>query len=206
MARMPHEELLRQLGLIEDALKRIRSLVLTVKLAQSRPELEASARRNIESLANECTLLIALFGNLVAALKEIYSECDVRLSWFMALPKKLQERYLTKYGSKEIEYLLKTVGERSEKLFEIVTVLSQNLVKGMARLKQEDASLINEIEQEELRGNFIENIFVPAESIAEDFAKAVELQNALASEASAKPARASLFSRLFGFRPAPATT
>lgn len=206
MARMLHEDLLRQLGLIEDSIGRIGDLLLSVKSGQSRPELEAYARRSIESLANECNSLIALFGNLVAALKEIYSECEERLSWFMALPKKLQERHLTDYGSKKVEVLLRWTGERAEKLFEMVTGLSQALEKGIARLKQEDASLINELYYEDLRRNFIENIFVPAKSIADDFAKAVELQNALASETKAETAKVSLFSRLFGFRPAPATT
>ena len=205
MARMLHEDLLRQLGLIEDVLKRIRNLVFNAKSMSNRPELQAYTRRNIESLANECSSLVALFSNFVAALKEISSECEARLGWFRTLPKQLQQRHLTEYGTNQVEFLMRSAETHVKELSGILAALSQNLMKAMARLKQDDISLVNELSQD-LERSIIITIAALTKGIAEDFAKAVELQNALASEASAKPAKSSLFSRLFGFKPAPAAT
>ncbi len=201
MARMMNDDLLRQLGLIEDALRRIRSLVFSVKIAQSRPELQANARKGIENLSNECNSLVALFGNFVASLKEISGECEARLAWFRTLSKRQQEKHLTEYGGSKVEYLLGTAGTHAKELMGIVSSLSQNLLKAAARLKQEDISLVNELSQD-LERSVIIHIAALTKGIADDFAQAVELQNALASETKAKPAGASLFSRLFGFRPA----
>jgi hypothetical protein len=203
MAYALNEELLRQFGVIYDVLNRIVSLltpVLTtpVKSGSDAQELESLRHSKIENITNECNSLVALLDNFVATLKEISNECEAKLSWFRALPKNVQENHRTKYGSKGIEFLLALAAKSATELIGIITTFSQNLVKTIAGLKQEDVSSLNELILD-LQKNFMYTILVLTKRIAENFANAVELQNAIASEIKANPVKPSLFGRVLGF-------
>jgi hypothetical protein len=201
MASMPHKDLLRQLGLIEDAVKRTQSATVGLKAAFAAGVGEGYATGQRERLKKECTLLIGLMNQFADSLKNAIVECDTMLNWFMTLPKSDQRKSLTSYGSPQLAASLDSAKSYANKLIPKVKTYLRAFLRCTAKPypdAPEVAGLINSLMAD------VEIVSL-TKLIVEDIEKAKDLQFALAPEfKGAKERGGSWLARLFGFKPKPA--
>ncbi len=199
MAQMPdYKDLLRQLGLIEDAAKRAQTAAFSLKAALSAGVGGGYVTGQREQLKSKCTLLIGLLNQFGGSLKTVITECDTLLKWFMSLPISAQRKNLTKYGSPQLSASLDSAKSFANKLIPKVKAYLQAFLRCTAK-PYPDAS-----EAEELINALTADAEIASLTnlIVKDMNKAMELQRALAPEPKgAKERGGSWFARLFGFRP-----
>lgn len=199
MAQMHHKDLLRQLGLIEDAVKRTQSATVGLKAAFAAGVGEGYVTGQRERLKRECTLLIGLMNQFVDSLNNVIVECDTMLKWFMALPKSEQKKNLTTYGAPQLAASLDSAKSRVNKVIPKVKTYLQAFLRCTAKPypdAPEVAGLINSLMAD------VEIVSL-TKLIVEDIEKAKDLQFALAPEfKDAKERGGSWLARLFGLRPA----
>lgn len=201
MAQMHHKDLLRQLGLIEDAVKRAQTATMGLKAAFAAGVGEGYVTGQRERLKKECTLLIGLLNQFVDSLNNVIHECDELLKWFMALPKSDQRKSMTSYGSPQLAASLDSAKSYANKLIPKVKTYLQAFLRCTAK-PYPDAP-----EVEGLIRALMADVEVVSltKLIVEDIEKAKELQFALAPKfKGAKERGGSWLARLFGFKPKPA--
>jgi len=197
---MHHKDLLRQLGLIEDAVKRTQTATMGLKGAFAAGVGEGYVTGQRERLKRECTLLIGLMNQFVDSLNNVLTECDVMLKWFMSLPKSDQRKSLTGYGSPQISASLDSAKSSANKLIPKVKTYLQAFLRCTAK-PYPDASEVEELINALFRDVAIVSL---TKGVVEDMDQAMELQRALAPEPRGAKERGSFFGRLFGFKPKPA--
>jgi hypothetical protein len=200
MAQMHHKDLLRQLGLIEDAVKRTQTATMGLKGAFAAGVGEGYVTGQRERLKRECTLLIGRMKQFVDSLNNVLAECDVMLKWFMSLPKSAQSRNLTSYGTSQLSASLDSAKSYANKLIPKVKTYLQAFLRCTAK-PYPDASEVEELINALFRDVAIVSL---TKGVVEDMDKAMELQRALAPEPKGAKERGSFFGRLFGFKPKPA--
>jgi hypothetical protein len=200
MAQISHKDLLRQLGLIEDAVKRAQSATIGLKAAFAAGVGEGYVTGQRERLKRECTLLIGVMNQFVDSLNKVLVECDAMLKWFMTLPQSAQRKSLTSYGSPQLAASLEMAKSYANKLIPKVKTYLQAFLRCTAK-PYPDAS-----EVEGLVNALMADVELVSltKLIVEDIEKAKDLQFALAPEFKGAKERGGLLARLFGFKPKPA--
>ena len=179
---MLHKDLINQVSQLAAVNHQVGALDITLEVLIEHRN-EDFIPKYLNDMVNSCNVLFALMQNIIATLKKIHSDCEIRLnqlsSLFSTSPNSLQAVYLKEYNLTLRE--LNWAKENSQGLDELMTGFAQQLSQAMKQLEKRDLSLFGELTSN-LAVKTAVVIVDDAERIAEGIDRAINLQNSLVAE------------------------